>query len=510
MYKKDNYLEENAELKLKYNESKNFFFQNQFRNNILKTRYGKKIQNEEKKNSVNSNNFIHLNSIKNQYLKSKILSFLEKNPNFQAIKINLKNLKSSDILKNHESIINLRKLIASQKIDYQILYDSDSFFKFFEFANNENQPHLQFESIICLSFLCNSNFLIVDKMMNKGIFEIFLRNCDNYFLSIRKEALLGLLNISRLGFVKSKFFDSKYLDFLEKKYISCQDQEIRDIFLFIFSNLCKKYEFEEFNNKMRPFFITIVENFIISSNIELMKKIIESISISLFKILIQYLTNFQFLNKLKRFYLTLTKDYNKNSQNIINLLKILLIITKTLKVSNIQFLIDLDFLNFFTIALEKFKSEEKQLICLIISNMLLGSEEQILKIICQKDLFTKIIFLLYSKNNKIAFKALEVISNFCKSKNRDVISFVINDLKILSIFKTILQNEPEKENLLTIFEALIELFYFFKRKDSFEGFKEKVIEDGVACELKKYQSYEDIEVYARCLFIFDFFLNLNE
>lgn len=505
MYNKNNYYHEDSELKQKYNQSKEIFLHNQKKNKFFKNRY--KIFQNQKNPSQKIN---HLHNIKNEYLKSKIIFFLNQKEKIDDLKKNIINLKkSNDILSQHESIINIRKLIISNQINFQILLDQEILYYFFEFAYNINQPHLQLESIICLSYLCNNKFLIVEKMINKGIFEIFFKNCCSSFLDIQKESLIGLLNLSKIDYIKTRFFEQQNLLFLEKLYISAKDQNVKDTFLFIFANLVQKYEFEDYNEQMRPFFIVIVENFIITSNYELMKEIITSISLSLFPVLIKYITNSEFLNKLKRFYLFLIKDYNKNSKNIIDILEILKIISKTLKVSNIQFLIHHNFLQIFTDTIDHLNTCSKQLICYILSNMLLGTEEHIIKIITQKNLFKKIILLLYSKVSKTASFALLVITNFCKSKNYVVISFVINDLKVLNLFKIILENKPSKESLLDIFDAVIELFYFFKGENKLREFKKKIIDDGFGFELEKYQYYEDDFVYAKCLFIFDMFFEFE-
>ena len=498
--KKDSYknIYEKEKIKLKKNIMKN---------QILKLRLKNK-ENEENIKSQIKFNINHLESLNNENLKSKIINFLLQETDLEKLEDYINVLYSKDIYEKHFAIINIRKSIIQNHSICQRIIDK-SLLKLFEFASNKNQPHLQLEANWILTNLCSlgSRHNIIN-LVNKGIIDIFINTLNSDYSQIVEQAVWGLGNLSGDNInVKTIILKKKNIDFLVKIFKKFKEEtKIYDCFIWIFSNLCSFKISEDLLYLQKTLVLILIENFIISENESGLEESLLGIVINLNrdKEILALTTNEKFLTKLKLYYSILINNYDFNKNKIHSIYEILLKISLDDVYEGC--LIKYHFLKLFIVGLEINNEKNLKQILMLINNLVFNFAPQI---ILEKGLMQKILFIL-SSDKKSSEDALWVICSMCSSKNKDCISFLIQDINILEMFKKILFNDKIQRNvILIILQAMIKLFYYFKENGELVQFRNKVIQKNLAEIIEKYQYYAENVVYINALFILENFFDTS-
>jgi len=163
-----------------------------------------------------------------------------------------------------------------------------------------------------------------------------------------------------------------------------------------------------------------------------------------------------------------------------------------------QKVIDTGFLDEFYLLLSHPKQDKRiaKEILWIISNISIGTIEQIDATIVKNDRYQVILKYALSDNVELKKEAVWSICNATKNATEDQIEYMVNQ-NLLGLFHELLTLNQKEEILLTILEALNFVFKKAKYNEIMESnpFIEKVINNGMADKLEDLQRHKNPKVY---------------
>ena len=495
--------ESKTTFKTEFKKEKKKYQRELFRNQILKRRLKTEEKTKEISNRI-SFKLNHLDSFQNENLKNKIIEYLLLEPKIENLEKDIESLNSEDIYIKHLSIINIRKLIIiNQKICQKII--DNCLLKLFEFASDLSQPHLQLESNWILTNLCSlSSPHNIINLINKGIIDIFIETLKSKYSQIVEQAIWGIGNLSGDNInVKLKILKKNKIDFLIEVYLFFKNEiKIYNCFIWIFSNLCSfelKVNLFHLQKRLK---IILIENFIISEDEHNLEESLLGVVYNFNDDLLDSICEINFLNKLKLYYNINLQNFNENRLKLIYeiLLKI------SLSDKHEEILINHNFLHLLKIAMDIKNDFNIEKICLILNNLSFKYTNEIIK---EQNLVQKILSFL-NLNKKYSKDALWVICSMCSYKDKDCVNYLINIIQVIDIFKNILLNDKNENEIISIvLQAMIKLFLFFKEIDQLIFFRNEIIICGLAEIIEKYQTKSNNLIYVNSLFIMENFFEIG-
>ena len=470
-------------------------------NLLRKKEISKKRFNNIKKLTNQDFDFSHLRYTKmDAFLIKNIKTWVSLQTMPEMLNSYLNLILSNKIMEQHEGMIGIRKILTSgDYIIFQKILDNKIILnRIFDFAKNENQPHLQLESIWALANLSGGSTEQTSVLVKIDVINIFVVFCDNKFPEIAEQAIWGLGNISGDCIqYRNLILNSKAVEKLCAFYDNLKDDDIKKKIVWVFSNLCtNKCEKEDFSESIKQILLRLINSFLVYEDQETIHDALLGFSKYAKNEYIDLFTNEKFLLKLKSHY-SLLCNFHDNSTAYLKAVNNILggISGSEDQIANL--LIKLDFLEEFDKMLGSSNNPIILQICWIISNLVIGPEEQVHQVLNKKGFIDKILSLIYSDSKEVSVEAIWVISNLTKSRSLDIIESLFNK-NILEIFRDFMNLETEPKKLSLILEGIENLLKFFENLEGKNNtFIDLLIDKNVIDKMELLQKHKSNLIYKK-------------
>lgn len=381
---------------------------------------------------------------------------------------------------------------------------------------DEKNPHVMLEATWCCCNISTGSTTQIQRLVDKGVVPnlIKLLSCNSN--EIFEQASWCVANISAdCAKFKNLLIDSGVVQPLTKKILCTSDIKILKQTTWALANVCRgKNKNQRVIQFAAPAFIKVLSSVEITDEIDILNDSLMGLADVVDDDLVNTLCEGSLLPKLK--------EISKLRFKVIlfPLLRILAYITNGDDVQT-QMVINNGFLELFYELLADPTQDNRirKEILWILSNITIGTPEQIYRAIIYEDRFDILVKYSHHENTEIKKEAVWTLCNSTKNALNDQIKYMV-DRGMLGLFNDLLGKDQKVEILLTILEAMN--YVLLKSPglgngetgmvsdDGANMYVEMMLNNGMAEKIEILQHHKDPKVYDLAVKLIENHFDLDE